>query len=222
MPTHDTAERSLRPAVGLLAMTAHGTGTAGVARVNRNHWHPRLSRLVADKLAQLSEGPIAVSCPLRCPFSPGPLTNTCQFFDGNRPLRAFGFGNEPLADLMVCIFLKSALPTRQLAQSPFGRLRANRLQRCPTVGIPFALAVYLLARVDLSVAIGCQIDDAQINPKHPLHLLLVRVRYIANRQQVKVSLMVDQIALALAIMQQAALVFAQRVRHELPSFDSPY
>lgn len=72
MPTHDTTELSLRTAIGFLAMPAHRTGAAGVARVNRRNWHPSQLRLVADKLPQLSKGPIAMSRPLLWPSSPRP------------------------------------------------------------------------------------------------------------------------------------------------------
>lgn len=221
MPTHDTTKRSLRTAIGLFAMPAHRTGAAGVARVNRRNRHPGQSRLVADKLPQLSKGPIAVSRSLRWPFSPRPLANVGQLFNPYRSLRAFGLGNKPLADAVVRVLLKPALPARQLAQPPFGRLRTDRLQRRPAVGVPLPLAISLLACVRLTVAVGCQIDDAQVYPEHPFHLLLIRLRHIADGQQVERTLMVDQVTLAFSEQQELLLMLAQAVGDVLPPFNRP-
>jgi len=110
MPTHDTRELSLRASVGLLAVAADRTGTARVARVDRHNRHPGPARLVADELPQLRTGPVVVSRPLLPPLSPRPLANVRQFLQRNRPLRAFGPGNKPLADAVVRILLKARGP----------------------------------------------------------------------------------------------------------------
>src|SRR5207248_2753550 len=95
MVTHDTTKLSLAFPVAAVGMPAGATALAGVGRIDQRYWHPHPLRLVAEKRPQLPKGPIVVPCSLCCAPNPRPLANMRQIFQRNRPLRAFGFRNEP-------------------------------------------------------------------------------------------------------------------------------
>src|SRR5215207_5070741 len=103
MTTHDTTKLGLAFAVAPFGMPTSATALTGVGWIDQFDPQSCALRLVVDELSQLAEGPIAVSCSLPWPFNPRPLANAAQIFERNRPLRAFGFGNQPLADVVVRI-----------------------------------------------------------------------------------------------------------------------
>src|SRR5262245_29244722 len=105
MLTHYTTEFSLTFAVASVVVPAGTAALAGVGWSHKPDWHSGSLGLIAHKRPQLREGPIVVSCSLLWPFNPRPLRNAAQVFQRNRPLRAFGFSNQPLADLVVGILL---------------------------------------------------------------------------------------------------------------------
>jgi hypothetical protein len=81
--THDTTEISLGATVRPFGMPTGATALTGVAWVNGDHTHACALCLVGNKLAQLREGPIAVSCSLLRTTNPYPLTNALQIFQGD-------------------------------------------------------------------------------------------------------------------------------------------
>jgi hypothetical protein len=111
MVTHDTTKLSLALAVTVFGVSTRAASLATVGWINQLKAHASALRLVANKHPQLSEGPIVVSCSLPRPLNPRPLTDALEVFKDDRPLRAFGFGNETLADDVFRIFLKASLAT---------------------------------------------------------------------------------------------------------------
>lgn len=220
MPTHDTTKLSLAFAVTAFRMPTGVASLAGVSRIHQDNPHTSKPCLVADKLSQLAESPIAVSRPSRFPYR-RPRANVRQVFKRNRPLRVFGFLNKLLCNAMVRILLKAPLLARQFPQVAFGRKAAALLQPSAQVCVPAALAFDTPPAVPFTIAVGCQICDAQVNPKHAIYCLLVRFRYVADGQHVERASVVDQIAFAFARRQQSALVFARAVRDVLASLQRP-
>src|SRR5690242_5565960 len=108
MTTHDTTKLGLAFAIAAFGMPTPTTALAGVLRVYQIDPDTRQPRLVADELPQLAKRPIAVSRPSRFP-NRRPRANVRQIFQRNRPLRVFGFLNQPLADNVVRVFLKAPL-----------------------------------------------------------------------------------------------------------------
>src|SRR5262249_23924664 len=152
--------------VAAFGMPTGATALAGVGWIDQIDLYARASRLVADQRPQLSESPIAVSRSLPWPCNPRPLANTAQIFERNRPLRAFGFGNGPFADVVVRIFLKAPLTTCKPLQMAPGRLCSDLLESLTARLIPLAAAFNVLTRKRLAVAVGCQIHNAQINTQN--------------------------------------------------------
>jgi hypothetical protein len=143
--THDTTKLSLAFAVAAFGMPACAASLTGIGRIDNPDRHTCALRLVVDKRSQLAEGPIALSCSLLWPCNPRPRANALEVFKHNRPLRAFGFGNQPLADVVVGICLKTPLTPPELMQAAFGRFRADFLKCLPTPLIPLAAAFNVLA-----------------------------------------------------------------------------
>src|SRR5262249_50633575 len=140
-----------------------------------------------DEVPQLSKGPIAVSRSLSWPSSPHPRTDMPQVFQRNPAICAFSLGNEPLTDNVVAILLKAALATFELTQAPFRRPRSYLLERLATLGVPLAAMLNPFTTERLAVAVGCQIDDIQVNPKHPLNVERIGFVHLTAGEQVELS-----------------------------------
>lgn len=181
MTTRHTPEGCLITTVAFVAAATDAARSAGVAGINQEHHHALQSRLVADEVSQLSEGPIGVPCSLRVPNRCA-LADVRQFFQRNPACAAFGFRNESLADDVVGVALEAALSTTQLPQSPFGAACADRLQRRPASGVPPAALFHILPAVALAVAIGCEVDDAKVDAKHIINLIGRRLIHSARDQ----------------------------------------
>ena len=205
MTTHDTTKGSLRTAVCPFSMTTDSTPLTCVGRVNGDKHDPGPLRLIRDEGPQLTECPIAVPCSLYRPANPCPRADMRQVFNAYRSLRAFGLRNELLAYLMVPIFLKPTLPPGPLFQPTCGRLRANRLQRLTAIRIPLPFALYILARMHVTVTVYCQIDDTKVNPKHRINVLGIGLLNLARHQQIPRATVEPQIAFPLPGFQHAPL-----------------
>src|SRR5262245_17305884 len=64
MAAREATKVGLICSIPFIAMTTHGTRAAGVARVDKDHAHACLLRLVADKRPQLPESPGMAHTPL--------------------------------------------------------------------------------------------------------------------------------------------------------------
>jgi hypothetical protein len=158
---------------------------------------------------------------LHWPFNPRPRSDIRQVFQRNRPLCAFGFGNQPLADDVVRILLESALTPLQLTQSSFGRFRHDLLERVPTLGISLAAAFNLFSAERLTRTISCQIDDAEINTKRSINVCWIWLIYVAGGEQMELSVDQAQIGLTVSRFKQSALTIAAHKRDRLSPIEGP-
>ena len=158
---------------------------------------------------------------LALPFNPRPPPNALEFFKDNRPLRAFGFGNDPLADVMIRVFLKAALTPRKSFQMAFGRLRSDLLKRLTAACIPLAAMLDMLARKCFSIAVSREIDDAEINPKEAFSINRFRRLDFASNEQIPLATNQSKIGFAALCSKQLALALATDERNRLPPVQSP-
>src|SRR5215211_3717981 len=208
MVTHDTTKLGLAFAVAAFDVPAHTTALASVGRIDKRYRYTGSLRLIADKRSQLAEGPIAVSCSLPWPFNPRPLANALEILKNDHPLRAFGFGNQPLADLVVGVFLKSTLAASELVQAALGRLRSNLLECLATIRIPLAAAFNVLARKRFTITIGCQIDDTEIDAQHAFSINRFGRLNLTGDEQIPLATHERQIGFSALPLKQFALAFA--------------
>jgi hypothetical protein len=221
MVAHDTTKLSLAFAIAAFGMPAGATALTGVGWIDHRYQHARELRLVADKETQLAEGPIAVSRSLLWPANPRPRPNAAQIFEHNRPLRAFGFTqrvpDQPLADQVVRVFLKSTLATRKSFQASFGRAAPDFLE-CPTpLCVPLAAVLDSRTRERYAIAISGQIDDAQIDAQEAFSIARCGCLDFAPYKQIPLATNQRQISLSALGGKQLALAFATHERDSLSS-----
>ena len=221
MRTHDTTELSLAFAVTAFSMPTGATTLAGVSGIDKQCPHTGPLCFVADKRLQLAESPIAVSRSLPSPSNPRPLANAAQIFERNHPLRAFGFRNEPLADVVVGIFLKAPLATSELAQAAFGRPGADLLECLTAVRIPLAAALNMRAGKRLAVTVGCKIYDAQIDAKRTFSVDRFSGLNFASNKQIPLATDQGEICFSALCSEQFTLAFTAYERDGLPPIKRP-
>ena len=155
-------------AVALLAVAARVAGPAGVAGVDRR----RRGRPRAPPCTPRSRGVgrrpsprclARVLGPNRCP-----IADARQVFDGDPATGAFGQADDRLADAVVLVAAEVRLSLRRrrlsLLLRPLGPLAsgaASGLRWCASSD-----RLDGLARVGVAVAVGGDVDDAQVDAEH--------------------------------------------------------
>lgn len=165
---------------------------------------------VGEELLQLCERPILVLCSIILASNRRPRTDVGQVFNPYRTIRVFGLENQTLRNNVVDISLKAGLPARHLFQVVFSRLAAALLQRLTQLGVAFAGVLDSFAAEHITVTGYSDIGHTHVDTQRFVGLALVRVRNIAHRQQKELfgCLAIDQITLALLILQEFLLAFA--------------
>jgi hypothetical protein len=121
VPALDALEDRLRRPVGLRGVSALGTLSACVARVNEEYGDARALRLILDEGAQLSERPARESSTL-LPSSPHPLANVPKVF---QPIARFVRSASSTSSLLITWLMLRA----NLRSLPESFLR-RRLAEC--------------------------------------------------------------------------------------------
>jgi hypothetical protein len=186
MVTHDTTKLSLAFAIAAFRMSTRATSLAGVGRINQLDPHACQLRLVDDERPQLREAPIAVPRSL-LPSNPCPRSDALEILKDDRPLRAFGFGNQPLANVVVGIFLKAPLAAGESLQLAFGRSGSDLLERLTTTRIPLTAALDMFTAKGFAIAVGCQPDHAQIDTQDTFDSTRFRRGNLATHQQIPLA-----------------------------------
>lgn len=202
-------------AIGFLSMSTFKAPLAGICRVYVDYRDACPVCFVCDVLAKLCKSPIAVSGSILSALNPCPLANVRQIFQRNGPLRAFGFLNESLANLMIDVFLETALPPRQFLQFAFGRACAHLLQFATQTLMSSAAAFNCFTGMHISIACDGDVGHTQVNAQRAFNLLFFRVGNITNRQQKEHTLEVHQIGFTLAKLQIMLLAFTRAIVHAL-------
>ncbi len=119
------------------AMPADRTGARGIPGINEVDGYAQECSLIDDKRPKLRECPGVKCCALR-PSSLHPRANVREFFQRNRPLRAFGLRNNPFGKTVVDVFGKPALLTGQLPQAAAAAECTELLQLVPESPVSIA------------------------------------------------------------------------------------
>jgi len=216
VPAGCTPKHGLAGAVLFVDVAARRALAAGVTRIDNENRNAGTTRLVGNKIAQLSETPVVQAFPLlQIGLNPG--ANAFEVFKGNRAAGAFSFGNDATRNVVVDPLLKTALLSAHFPKPTFRGLGSFLLQQGATPGIPFALGFYLLAAELFARGIGCQINDAQINSKNTFRGQQFGIVKVTHGGDVPMAAHKHQIHFALAMLEQLALMFAANE----PDFDAP-
>src|SRR5207253_8849706 len=87
----------------------------------------------------------------------------------------------------VGVLLTAPLTAFELAQASFGRLRCDLLECLTTPGIPLAATFDLAPRKRLTIAVGRQSDDTEINTQHALGVNRFRCFNFAGDEQISLT-----------------------------------
>jgi hypothetical protein len=104
-----------------------------------------------------------MGAPNRCP-----LSNPAEVFEGECLARHDGFLDEGFTDTVIDVFLEAGFALPRLADAPLGVVGATLLQALPPAVVASAHHLNLLAAEALPVAIGGQIDNAQVYAEYPI------------------------------------------------------
>jgi hypothetical protein len=200
-PACSTGEPRLTRAIGLLAVPTGGTGAARVARVHEDDRDTSKARLVRDERPQLIEGPGVQCCPVAAPNG-YPLPNPLEVFQRDSATCALSLGNDLLADDMVGVRGESAFFARQVLQPPLGALGALPLELGAQPSVSVADVLQVPTAMDGAITGHRDVGDPHVYAKELLSVGRGRLFHIAGRKQVKATIAVDQIGLAMLGGQQ--------------------
>jgi len=155
--------------VRLGAVPAFGTGLARVRRVDGHQQHPSKRCLVLEEGTLLEEGPAMQTCSLSA-SGRYPVANTLEILQGNAAAGAFCLLHESLADPMVDVSPETSLSSGNLPELPLRRPGPSSLQVASAVGVGTPDAVDIVARVDLSITVGGEVDDTQVHTEEVVRL----------------------------------------------------
>ena len=221
MPTTDTFKGGLVRPVLLVDNPALRALARRVAGIDANNRHPGADSFVADKATQLPVTPIPKPSPLVAAPSRNPCADALQVFQGNPASGAFSVSDDSLRYAMVYVFLKPRLFASQFAKPSLGSLGAESLQAATALLVPLAALLDSLATVDGAVAIGCQVDDSQVNAKPIFRVEGFGFRHVARCGEEPLASNEAKISLPLTVGQQAALVLTNDNRENHTAFDCP-
>lgn len=220
MTTSATNKLGLALAIRFLAMAASRASAACVARVNGNHFDASNSRFVFNELPKLSKRPVGVSCALRL-LNSCPLADASEFFDGNSSIRALSRVDQSFADDVIHVFLIAGLLAANLFDFAMRRTSPDLLQFLSSFGMALAVCLNLRAAVALTVAIGSNLNDAEVNAKRILNLLRRRFLNIAHGQEKVIAFVVNKVGFALSRFKQLLLPLAALIRNLLATVHRP-
>jgi hypothetical protein len=215
-----TKETRLSFPVLLSDVTASGTRPRCIARIYHHDRHTRKDGFVRDVCPQLSERPTKERGTLS-PSNRNPRANVRQVFQRYRSVRALGFLHDLFADVVIHptgepLFLASAL-----LQKAFGRLRSFALELCPHPAVPMANPVHGVPTEHGSVAIDCDVLNSEIDAERTIDGQDFAVWYVAERMQIKFSILKNEVGLTLLKLQERSLSLATNVAHRLTSVRCP-
>jgi hypothetical protein len=119
-PARHAEEPGLGTTVGSLAMPTAATGLTGVRGIYRDQAHTDCLRLVGDEGPELSERPTVQDSPLAFATNRCPTADAPEVFQRNAASGAFRRLHKGLADTVVHITRKAALPATAPLQEALG------------------------------------------------------------------------------------------------------
>src|SRR2546423_956400 len=109
----------------------------------------------------------------------------------------FGFVHNAFGDDMIGVFLEPGFTARELPQMAFGRLATTLLKTLTQRVQTLAVFLNLLTAEGFTLAIGSQVDDAQVNAKRSSHFVRSWCRDFKSHRQIEDALTIEKISLPL-------------------------
>ena len=215
-----TAKLGLCWAVPLLGMAALGALPTGVPRVNSDQKNTSKGGFVFQESQKLREAPTVQHRPLR-PASPNPVADTVEVLDGYPPPSALGQRDDLFRDAMVDVAGKARFLAREFSQPPLGGTGLFPLEFGPQAAVSAAQTVQRSASVNVSIRVRSDVHDAEITAQEIINIGGIGRFNVAGSSEVEVSLMQDQVRLALSGFEQNYLPGTTRERNLQPAAGGP-
>lgn len=203
----DAGEVGLRPTVGFIDHAALWARPGRVPGVDGPHGNAGELRLVRGELAKLGERPTMQTVAL-CLSGLNPLADVAEVFHRNGKPGAFGSRNDLLGDAVVDVLAKAGLLPAEFLQAPLGGFGSPALQSAATTGELRSDPLDIGTGVAVAEAIEGEINDPEVNTKHPLDVDLLGVGHVADAGEIPLSPHQHKIDLALTESEQGALALA--------------
>jgi hypothetical protein len=142
-------------------------------------------------------------------------------FNGNRSLSALSLSYNAFADNVVCVLSKSSLFTRQLFEAAFGGLGLFGLQLLSEAAVSVSGIVDLRTGKGLTIGIGGNVDDTQVNPKHANRVKGVFRGEFTRGTKVELTINQNQIRFALLMGEQTGLIVTRQKGDGQPPVNCP-
>lgn len=210
MPTGFADKNGLGFPVAFIDMPAFWTFPAGIARVDNNNRHPGLLGFIFYKSSELAEAPVMQAFPLLF-SSLNPVENILEVFKCYSHMGAFSSGDDAFRNAMVLMFLKPLLFVAHFTQTAFSRFGADTLQDCAAFGVAFPVRFQFFSSVLVAQVIGGNVDDAQINAKHPLRGKQLGVIEVTHSGEIPLTAYEHKVNFAFAVFKQLALMIAASI-----------
>lgn len=206
--------------VPLIDTAATRAPLARIVRTDCNQRYAASSRLVSDKGAELVERPGMQAGSLAA-LGLNPTAYALQLFQGNATSGAFGSRYDRLRDAVVGVFAEPGLLPGNLLQPALSGLGAAALQAGFSTGELGSDALYIGAGIDVPIAIGSEIDDAEIDAEPVFGIEFFGFWHVAGGGEIPLSAHETEIDLALAVDQQSPLMLTHYDQDGDAAFDSP-
>ena len=125
------------------------------------------------------------------------LADAVEGFEGYAARGALGLGHEALAERVINVGAKAPLAVATQLEQPPSRARALFLESLPQSPMAMPQPSHLRARVDATIGIGGDVDDAQVHAEHVGDLGFGLLDDVDRGVQEPLAVAIDQIALAL-------------------------
>src|SRR5208282_5221799 len=206
-------ELRLRAAVRLVDVAALGARSARVARVHCDKGDARKRGLVAEERTQLEERPRMQRRSLSL-SNRYPIADAIEVFNGDAAAGVFGLANDRLADDVIRVCVKVALPPSELSEMTFGALGTSGLKSGAELGDAGASGQSGLAGVGCAVRVHGEVANAEVDAKPSIRIDGRTVGYLDGHEQVELALAVHEVGLTANSLKASSMVRADSARHD--------
>lgn len=183
-------------AVGFVNATTSRASTRGIARIYEKNMNAMQFSLISNLRPKVSECPRPQFIPLCFSNDRYPFADARQIFKGNTAAGAFRTLNKVFGYYMVNIFGKARFLAAALCQEFATRSGLLCLQLGAQPVMPFSKGCDLSSAIGVTVAIGSNILNAEIDAKKIVNIFWRWFIDFAGRKQVKLT--IDQAKVRLA------------------------
>src|SRR5262249_37322373 len=143
----------------------------------------------------VQRGPLGLS-------SPDPRADAREIFEGDRPLRALSLGHDPFRDVVVDPGGEPALFPSSFVEATARRAGVFAGELGPQATVALSEGVDVRTGVAVPIAINSDVHDAEVYPDLVFDVALRRIEVVEGGIEEPGAVAVDEIALALSVLQQ--------------------